>query len=121
MSMIYFVITCIMGVLSWACSQMDWLYKNELFYIALFITGVFAALVFIQQEDNMNKKYKIFSPRIIIYYAITAIILIILRDYRIREYETVKYAFVKLATLINMATATLLILFYKVRSIFYNW
>ena len=41
MSMIYFVITCIMAVFSWACSQMDWMYRQELFYIVLFITGIF--------------------------------------------------------------------------------
>lgn len=121
MSMIYFVITCIMAGLSWACSQMEWAYKNELFYVVLFITGVFAALVFVQQEDNINKKYKVFSPRIVIYYAIIAIILIILRDYKLRDYETVRYAFVKLATIINAITATLLIAFYKIRAIFYNW
>lgn len=121
MSMIYFVITCIMAVLSWACSQMKWMYQKELFYIVLFITGIFAALIFIQQEDNVNKKYKLFAPRNIIYIAIIAIILIILRDYNIREYETVKYAFVKLATIVNAGTGIILMIFYKIRSIFYNW
>ena len=121
MSMIYFVITCIMAALLWACSQMEWMYKQELFYVALFVTGIFAALIFVQQEDNINKKYKIFSPRIIIYYAIIAIILIILRDYKIRDFETVRNAFIKLATLVNAGTATLLIIFYKIRDVFYNW
>lgn len=120
MSMIYFVITCIMAILSWGCSQMKWMYQKELFYIMLFITGIFLALIFIQQEDNVNKKYKIFTPRIIVYYAIVVTILIVLKDYRIREYETVRYAFIKLATLVNAVTATFLIIFYKLRAIYYN-
>ena len=120
MSMIYFVMTCIMAILSWVCSQIKWIYQKELFYLTLFITGVFAVLIFIQQEDNVNKKYKIFTPRNIVYFSIVAIILIILRNYQIREYETVKYAFIKLATIINAITAIVLILFYKIRSIFYN-
>ena len=121
MSMIYFVITCIMAVFSWACSQMDWMYRQELFYIVLFITGIFGALVFLQQEDNLNKQYKIFSPRIVVYYAIVAIILIILRDYNIRDYEIVRNAFIKLATIVNAVTATILIFIFKARAIFYNW
>ena len=120
MSMIYCVITCICAGLTYACSQMKWMYQKELFYISLFITGIFLVLIFIQQEDNINKKYKVFSPRNILYFAIVAIILILLRNYKIRDYEIVKYAFVKLATLINAGTAIALILFYKIRAIFYN-
>ena len=121
MSMIYFVITCIMAGLSWVCSQIQWIYQKELFYVVLFITGVFGILIFIQQEDNVNKKYKVFTARNILYFAIVAIILIILRDYNIREYEIVRNSFIKLATMINAGTAILLIIFYKVRSIYYNW
>lgn len=120
MSMIYFVITCIMAALSWACSEIHWMYQKELFYVVLFITGIFGVLIFIQQEENVNKKYKIFTPRIILYFAIITTILIVLKDYKIREYETVKYAFIKLATLINAGTAVILIIFYKIKSIFYN-
>ena len=121
MSMIYFVITCIFAGLSFACSQIKWLYQKELFYIVLFITGIFFALIFVQQEENVNKKYKIFTPRNIIYYAIVAIVLIILKDYEIREFETVRNSFIKLATLVNAGTATALIIFYKIRHLFYNW
>ena len=120
MSMIYFVITCICAGLTYACSQMSWIYQKELFYVSLFITGIFLVLIFIQQEDAVNKKYTVFTPRNISYFAIVAIILILLRDYKIKDYETVKYAFVKLATIINAGMAVILILFYKVRSIFYN-
>ena len=110
-----------MAGLSWACSQMKWMYHQELFYISLFITGIFLVLIFIQQEDNINKKYKIFTPRNVLYFSIVAIILIIIRDYRIKDYATVKYSFIKLATIINAGTAGMLMFFYKVRSIYYNW
>lgn len=121
MSMIYFVITCIFAGLSFACSQIKWLYQKELFYFVLFITGIFFVLIFVQQEDNINKKYKVFTPRNILYYIIVAIVLIVLRDYEIRDYETVRNSFIKLATLVNAGTATFLIAFYKIRHWFYNW
>ena len=75
----------------------------------------------LHQEDNLNKQYKVFSPRIVVYYAIVAIILIILRDYNIRDYEIVRNAFIKLATIVNAITATILIFIFKARAIFYNW
>jgi len=119
MKIIYFVVACFFAALSWICTQFTWEYANILFYICLFITSWYINLVFLYQEENdISKKYTVFTPYNLLYVIIISIILFLLRDYDIKKYETVKYSFYKIVAIVNAVQAALIVFFYKFRDIY---
>jgi hypothetical protein len=121
MKIIYFVVACIFSAIAWIATQLTWQYANILFYIAIFLVSWFVALIFIYQENNEeSKKYTILTPSNIIYFAIIAVLLIFFRKYDIQYYATAKYSFYKLVTIVNAAQGVFMIIFYKLRDIFYH-
>ena len=41
-----------------------------------------------------------------------------LRDYHVKDYETIKYAFYKVVAIVNAVQAVLIVAFYKLRDIY---
>lgn len=119
MKLIYFVVSCIGAAICWIATQLNWQYANIILYIALFITSWYINLIFLYQEDHeTSKKYTIFTPSNLIYVILISLIIFFLRDYRMRDYETVRYAFYKIVAVVNAFQAALIVIYFKLRDIY---
>jgi hypothetical protein len=121
MKIIYFVVACIFAAIAWIATQLTWQYANILLYISIFFVSWFINLIFLYQEEHENsKKYTILTPSNLIYLVIIVAVLVILRKYDIKYYATVKYSFYKLVAIVNAVQAAFMVIFYKLRDIFYH-
>ena len=120
MKIIYAVIAIIFSVIAWICTQTVWEYQYILEYIAIFIASIFVVLVFIYQEENeISKKYTLFTPYNLIYIVLVIVLLVIFRDYEYEYWRTDSGSFWKMVITVNGIQGILLMIFYKIRD-WYN-
>ena len=114
MNVIYFVVAIILSGLAWISKQLVWQYANILFYIFLFFASWYINMfLFHQEEFEKHKKYNIFTPIHIIYPLIIIGLIWYFKDYRLKDYNTIKYSFYKLVIIVNASQAVLLNVYYK--------
>jgi hypothetical protein len=82
-----------------------------------------------QEENDKHKKYTLWTPANLIYVIIIAVLLFLLRDYHIlelinkytlSEFASKGYLFYKFVVILNMIQGIFLLLYFKIRSIYYN-
>ena len=119
MTLIYLVVSIILGALVWVCSQLDWQYGYILMYFFLFITSSYISLVFIYEEEyDRTKKFSVFTVPHLIYYAIDIGLLIFFWKYRLKDWKTVTYAKYKAVVLMNIIQGTFLMAYFKLRDFY---
>jgi hypothetical protein len=130
MNLIYLVVAFILGLVTWICTQTTWQYAYILFYVFLFLCSWYINLFMLYQEENdKHKKYTLWTPANLIYVIIIAVLLFLLRDYHIlelinkytlSEFASKGYLFYKFVVILNMIQGIFLLLYFKIRSIYYN-
>ena len=119
MILIYFVVSVIMATLTWVSSQLDWKYGYILMYIFLFLTSWYISLLFVHQEEyDRSKKYTLITPGHIIFLLIDIGLLVYLKNWDIKDFQTVKYARYKAVVLLNLIQGSCLMVYFKFRDFY---
>lgn len=119
MTIIYLIVSIILGAITWVCSQLSWQYGYILMYIFMFLTSWYICLVFIFQEEyEREKRFYIFTVPHLIYYLIDIGIIIFFWKYNLKDWKTVTYARCKAMAVLNIVQGTILMAYYKLRSIY---
>lgn len=119
MVLIYLVVSVILAVVTWVCSQLDWQYGYILMYFFLFMTSWYISLVFVYQEEyERSKKFTLLTPIHLIYLAIDIGLLIYFWKWDLKDFQTVKYAKYKAVILMNLIQGVFQMIFFKMRDIY---
>lgn len=119
MTLIYLVVSVILAVVTWVCSQLDWNYGYILMYFFLFMTSWYISLVFTYQEEyDRTKQYVLFTPAHLIFVIVDIGLLIYFWKWKLEDFETVKFARYKAVVLMNLIQGLLQMLFFKLRSVY---
>ncbi|MBR2290502.1 MAG: hypothetical protein IJ867_08040 [Clostridia bacterium] len=119
MTLIYLVVSVILGVVTWVCSNLDWQYGYILTYIFLFLTSWYVSLIFIYQEEyDRTKKFTVWTPAHLIYFVVDIGLLIYLWKYNLKDWQTVKFAKYKAVVLLNLGQGLALTVYFKLRDIY---
>ena len=119
MILIYFVVSVIMATLTWVCSQLDWKYGYILMYIFLFLTSWYISLLFVHQEEyDRSKKYTLITPGHLLFLAIDIGLLVYLWKWKIKDFQTVRFARYKAVVLLNLIQGSCLMVYFKLRDIY---
>lgn len=119
MTLIYLVVSVILSAIVWVCSQLDWQYGYILMYFFLFMTSWYISLVFIYEEEyDRTKKFSIFTVPHLIYFVIDVGLLIFLWKYKLKDWQTVRYAKYKAVVLMNLIQGICLMTYFKLRDVY---
>ena len=119
MTLIYLVVSVILAAMVWVSSQLDWQYGYILMYFFLFMTSWYVSLVFIYQEEyDRTKKFYIFTVPHLIYMVIDIGLMIFFWKYKLKDWQTVKYAKYKAVVLMNLIQGVFLMTYFKLRDVY---